>query len=122
MVTGRILVESRAPSPGISGPRMKRPLANAIVLIALTAVAFAQTHTTVRHYKERIDDTPPEIARAEDAIQKSDFTAAEPLLKKALEKDPNNFQAWFDLGFVLNHLGHSDESITAYPKSVASKP
>ena len=59
MVTGRILVESRAPSPGTSGPRMKRPLANAILLMALTAVALAQTHTTVRHYKERIDDTPP---------------------------------------------------------------
>ena len=64
MVTGRILVESRAPSPAASGPRMKRPLANAILLIALTSGAFAQTHTTVRHYKERIDDTPPVIAQA----------------------------------------------------------
>src|SRR3984957_14098574 len=122
MVTGRILVESRAPSPGASGPRMKRPLTNAVLLIPLTAVAFAQTHTTVRHYKERIDDQPPEIAQAEDAIQKNDFTAAETLLKKALDKDPNNYQAWFDLGFVLNRLNRSDESIAAYRKSVAAKP
>jgi Flp pilus assembly protein TadD len=122
MVTGRILVESRAPSPGASHPRMKRPLANAILLIALTAVAFAQTHTTVRHYKERIDDTPPEIAQAEDAIHKNDFTGAETLLKKAIEKDPKNYQAWFDLGFVLNRLGRVEDSIHAYRQSVAAKP
>ena len=124
MVTGRILMESRAPSPGASGPGMKRPLANAIflILIALTAVAFAQTHTTIRHYKERIDDTPPEIAQAEDAIQKSDFSGAETLLKKAIDKDPKNYQAWFDLGFALNRLGRVEDSIHAYRQSVAAKP
>lgn len=122
MVTGRILVECRAPLPGARGPRMKRPLANAILLIALTAAALAQTHTTVRHYKERIDDTPPEIAQAEDAIQKNDFTGAETLLKKAIDKDPKNYQAWFDLGFVLNRLGRVEESIHAYRQSVAAKP
>ncbi|MGO9075770.1 MAG: tetratricopeptide repeat protein, partial [Terriglobales bacterium] len=51
---------------------------------------------------------------------------AETLLKKALDKDPNNYQAWsyqawFDLGFVLNRLGRADESIAAYRKSVAAK-
>src|ERR1700675_201039 len=122
MVTGRILVESRAPSPAARGPRMKRPLANAILLIALTAAAIAQTHTTIRHYKERIDDTPPEIAQAEDAIQKNDFTAAETLLKKAIDKDPKNYQAWFDLGFVLNRLGRVEDSIHVYRQSVAAKP
>ena len=122
MVTGRILVESRAPSPGASGPRMKRPLANAILLIVLTTCTLAQTHTTIRHYKERIDDTPPEIAQAEDAIQKNDFTGAETLLKKAIDKDPKNYQAWFDLGFVLNRLGRVEDSIHAYRQSVAAKP
>jgi tetratricopeptide (TPR) repeat protein len=105
---------------------MKRTGTNTILLIVLTAWlavgALAQTHTTVRHYKERIDDTPPEIAQAEDAIQKNDFTGAETLLKKAIDKDPNNYQAWFDLGFVLNRLGRADESIAAYRKSVAAKP
>ncbi len=122
MATGRILVESRAPSSGASGPRMNHLFAGAILLIALTAVAVAQTHTTVRHYKERIDDTPPEIAQAEDAIQKNDFTAAETLLKKAIDKDPKNYQAWFDLGFVLNRLGRVEDSIHAYRQSVAAKP
>jgi Flp pilus assembly protein TadD len=101
---------------------MNRPVTNAILLIVLTACALAQTHTTVRHYKERIDDTPLEIAQAEDAIQKNDFTGAETLLKRAIDKDPNNYQAWFDLGFVLNRLARTDESIAAYRKSVATKP
>jgi tetratricopeptide (TPR) repeat protein len=129
MAISRILVGRRASAPGVlvwhnpqSGPRMKRPVTNAILLIVLTAVALAQTHTTVRHYKERIDDQPPEIAQAEDAIQKNDFTAAETLLKKAIAKDPNNYQAWFDLGFVLNRLARTDESIAAYRKSVSAKP
>jgi Flp pilus assembly protein TadD len=101
-----------------------RPATSATLLIVLIAfaAAFGQTHTTVRHYKERIDDTPPEIAQAEEAIQKNDFSGAETLLKKALEKDPKNYQAWFDLGFVLNHLDRTEESIHAYRQSVAAKP
>ena len=101
---------------------MKRTATKAILLIVLTTCALAQTHTTVRHRRERVDDTPPEIAQAEDAIQKNDFTGAETLLKKALDQDPNNYQAWFDLGFVLNRLARADESIAAYRKSVAAKP
>ncbi len=116
-------MERQASEPGSNdSPRMKRTLINAILLIIVTACAFAQTHTTVRHYKERIDDQPPEIAQAEDAIQKNDFAAAETLLKKALDKDPKNYQAWFDLGFALNALNRADESIAAYRKSVAAKP
>ena len=98
-----------------------------VLTIAFCSCLLAQTHTTVRHYKERVDDTPPEIAQAEDAIQKNDFTSAETLLKKALDKDTDSkqpwaYQAWFDLGFVLNRLNRTDESIAAYRKSVAAKP
>jgi Flp pilus assembly protein TadD len=96
-----------------------------IALGLLTTCIHAQVigqHTTVRHHKERIDNTPPEIAQAEDAIQKNDFAAAETLLKKAIDKDANNYQAWFDLGFVLNRVGRTEESIHAYRQSVAAKP
>jgi len=115
---------------------MKGVFANAIpvilILLAACSGGFAQTHTTIRHYKERIDDTPPEIAQAEDAIQKNDFASAEALLRKALDADtqkngpdsksPWLYQAWFDLGFALNGLHRTDESIAAYRKSVAAKP
>jgi tetratricopeptide (TPR) repeat protein len=39
-----------------------------------------------------------------------------------VERDPANYVAWFDLGFVENGLGKIDESISAYRKSVAAKP
>src|SRR5580658_2161197 len=118
--------DSPARRPNMQPTSMNRPLANAILLVTVAlgacAPALGQTHTTVRHYKERVDDQPPEIAEAEDAIQKNDFAGAESLLKKAIDKDPNNYQAWFDLGFVLNRLGRAEESIDAYRKSVAAKP
>ena len=103
---------------------MNHRVASVVLLGVLTACTALQSqdHVTVRHYKERIDDTPPEIAQAEDAIQKNDFSGAEKLLKKAIDKDPDNYQAWFDLGFVLNRLGRPEESISAYRRSVAAKP
>jgi Flp pilus assembly protein TadD len=116
---------------GLDFAGMKRSFSNAVlipiialVLCVLTCcnAAFSQDHATIRHHRERIDDTPPEIAQAEDAIQKGDFSGAETLLKKALDKDPKNYQAWFDLGFALNRLNRADESIAAYRKSVAAKP
>jgi Flp pilus assembly protein TadD len=103
---------------------IKQSLDSAILFSALVicVVAQTQTHTTIRHHREIIEDQPAEIAQAEDAIQKNDFAAAEPLLKKALERDPKNYLAWFDLGFVLNRLGRTDDSIHAYRQSVAAKP
>ena len=97
------------------------------VLLFACVCALSQTHTTIRHHKELVEDQPPEIAQAEDAIQKNDFTSAETLLKKAIATGPSNkeawtYQAWFDLGFVLNRLNRPEESIAAYRKSVAAKP
>jgi tetratricopeptide (TPR) repeat protein len=55
-------------------------------------------------------------------IQKQDYAGAEPLLRKVVADDPENYVAWFDLGFLQNALGKPDESIAAYRKSVAAKP
>ncbi len=103
--------------------------AAAVVVLSIMVIssAVAQTHTTVRHHREIVEDQPAEIAQAEDAIQKNDFAAAESLLNKAVARDPDNkeawsYQAWFDLGFVLNRLGRTDDSIAAYRKSVSAKP
>jgi tetratricopeptide (TPR) repeat protein len=64
----------------------------------------------------------PELEQAEASIQKRDYAAAEPLLHTVVEHDAANYEAWFDLGFVENELGKTDESIAAYRKSVAAKP
>src|SRR5581483_3462299 len=64
----------------------------------------------------------PELAKAEDLIQKRDFAQAESVLQKLLAGDPENYVGWFDLGFVENALDKRDDSIAAYRKSVAAKP
>jgi len=78
---------------------------------------------TIRHSKVPADDSqPPDLRQAEESIQKQDYAAAEGLLRKAIDRDPKNYVAYFDLGFVENVLGRMDESIAAYRKSVAAKP
>jgi tetratricopeptide (TPR) repeat protein len=77
------------------------------------------------HVQVPVEDSPtqaPEVTDAEAAIEKRDYAAAEPLLRKGVEKDSTSYVAWFDLGFVENALGKVDESIAAYRKSVVAKP
>jgi tetratricopeptide (TPR) repeat protein len=94
-------------------------------MFALTGSALAQTTgKTVRHHKVAVDDpsSPPELIQAESAIEKQDYATAEPLLRKVVAQDPDNYAAWFDLGFLCNALGKTEDSIAAYRKSVAAKP
>lgn len=77
-----------------------------------------QSHTTVRKHRVA-DDT---LVRAEAAMDKSDYTAAEPLLLEAAKSDSGNYRVWFDLGFVYTATGRQSEAIDAYRKSVAAKP
>ena len=97
----------------------------ALLALALPLHSAAQsTGQTVRHHKIAVEDSsfPPELTEAENDIEKKDYAAAEPLLKKVVTADSANFQAWFDLGFVDNAMGKTDEAIAAYRKSVAAKP
>jgi tetratricopeptide (TPR) repeat protein len=109
-------------------PGRWRPGLRVIVFITLFALAgSAQTQSTsktVRHHKVAVDDpsSPPELIQAETAIEKQDYSTAEPLLKKVVEQDPDSYAAWFDLGFLYNAMGKTDDSIAAYRKSVAAKP
>jgi Flp pilus assembly protein TadD len=67
------------------------------------------------------DQYPPELRQAEDALDKKDYAGAEKLLTTLTAKDPKNFRAWFDLGFLYNTQERTDDSIAAYRKAVAAK-
>jgi Tfp pilus assembly protein PilF len=85
----------------------------------------SSSRRSVHRIRVRDEDSPAqpaELTAAEAAIEKKDYSAAEPLLRKSVEHDPASYVAWFDLGFVENALGRVDDSITAYRKSVAAKP
>ena len=76
------------------------------------------------HHTIVAEEVPPspELTRAEELIQKQEYGAAEPLLRKVVDGDPANYVAWFDLGFTENALSKMEESIAAYRHSVAAKP
>jgi tetratricopeptide (TPR) repeat protein len=95
------------------------------LILVLLGTALAQdTGRTVRHHRVPVEDAalPPELSQAEAALEKNDLGTAEPLLKAVTTRDPSNYRAWFDLGFVYNAQGKVEESIAAYQKSVAAKP
>jgi tetratricopeptide (TPR) repeat protein len=106
--------------------RMGAGLSGLIVAVLLIPdPGLAQdTGRAVRHHRIAEADTsaPPELAQAEAAIEKKDYAGAKPLLQKVVANDPKNYQAWFDLGFVDNALGRTEDSIAAYRESVAAKP
>src|SRR5215475_14653988 len=114
------------PQLGMATNRQLRVWVWCGVLALSGALWAAQTSSskTVRHHKVPVEDSsqPPELTQAEAAIEKKDYATAEPLLKKVVAAHPENYQAWFDLGFLYNALGNADESIAAYRKSVSAKP
>lgn len=95
----------------------------AVGLCIFTGHAFPQsTGKTVRHHRVAEEQANPDLTQAVAAIQRKDFAAALPLLQKVVSTDGANYEAWFDLGFVNNALGKTEDSIAAYRKSVAAKP
>jgi tetratricopeptide (TPR) repeat protein len=73
---------------------------------------------TVKH----IGTSEEDFQKAVQAVQSKDFATAEPLLKKAAEDDPQNYQAWFYLGYVYNSTNRRDDAITAYKKAITIQP
>jgi len=81
------------------------------------------SHRAAHHTTVAEEEAPaPDLTKAEDLIQRKNYTEAEPLLHKVVDQDPTNYVAWFDLGFLENALGKTDDSIVAYRKSVEAKP
>jgi tetratricopeptide (TPR) repeat protein len=84
-----------------------------------------KAHRSDHHVQVEDDSSPSqpaELTQAESAIDTQNYAAAEPLLRKLVDRQPASYVGWFDLGFVENALGKLDESIAAYRKSVAAKP
>src|SRR3984885_11364885 len=80
-----------------------------------SAKAESSPHRSVHHIQVPIEDSqPPELTEAEASIEKKNYAAAEPLLRKLVERDPASYVGWFDLGFVENALGKVDDSIAAF--------
>ncbi len=102
-------------------------LAAGALLAAGIPFAHAQeSKPTVRHHQvaETVadDSSSPEVEQAETAMQHGDLATAETLLQKAVAAKPNDYRAWFDLGYVYNATQRTPDAIAAYRKAVAAKP
>lgn len=88
-------------------------------------IAGQNAGTTVRKRREVVAEdsfATTQVVRAEAAMAKQDYASAEKDLLDATVKDPKNYQAWFDLGFVYNATNRAPQAIDAYRKSVAANP
>jgi tetratricopeptide (TPR) repeat protein len=90
---------------------------------AQTGSTTLQSGSTIRHHKVAVEDPslPPELVQAEADVENKKYSDAEPLLKQVVDRDAKNYQAWFDLGFLYNATGRTDDAIAAYRKSVEAR-
>src|ERR1700682_3113731 len=102
---------------------------NRRLLIAVLAFTVLSRDLSAQSTRKRArrptvaeEDSSTLLTQAEAAIEKKDYPSAEPLLKRVTAKDPTNYLAWFDLGFVYSAMGKTDDSVAAYRKSVSAKP
>jgi len=111
---------------GITVPAASLRVALAAVLFMPICGRAQESKPTVRHHRveETVPDenATPEVEQAEAAMEKNDFAAAEALLQKAVAAKPDNYRAWFDLGYVYNATNRVPEATEAYRKAVAAKP
>jgi len=86
-------------------------------------VAQTSSQGTVRRHRvEEQDPIAAKLNRAEEAMGKQDYQSAEPILKEVVAERPDDYVAWYDLGFLYHAQDRADESIAAYKKSVQAKP
>src|SRR5580704_7858373 len=62
------------------------------------------------------------LAEGLKALDSNQPAVAEPLLRKAVEADPADIQAQFNLALVLGMEGKDSESIAGYRKTLELKP
>ena len=90
------------------------------VCVPLYASGQAQKGPRKRHEAPHATQSP--VQKAEAAIEKKDYSAAESLLNEEIGNHPKNYQAWFYLGYVFNATGRKPQAIDAYRKAVAIDP
>ena len=72
---------------------------------------------------EKAGGTPDEMQKSADAaLQRSDFTTAVDLLKRTLDQDAKQKDAWDDLGRAYAGLNQHDRAIEAFRKQIEIDP
>lgn len=98
----------------------------AIALLASLALPIlAQTrpsHKTHPQSTAEDDRAANALKEAESLLQKQQYQQAEEKLQAIVTQQPENPQAWFDLGFAQSHQGKTADAITSYKKATQLDP
>jgi tetratricopeptide (TPR) repeat protein len=68
------------------------------------------------------EQSSPELTKAEDAITKSDWKTAEPILDTWLAAHPTDARALFDAGYLADAQGRNDNAVVLYRKAIEANP
>ncbi|HEY9126276.1 MAG TPA: tetratricopeptide repeat protein [Acidobacteriaceae bacterium] len=68
------------------------------------------------------DSVSTEVARAEEAMTKSDWKTAEPILQSWIAGHPSDARALFDAGYSADAQGRTADAISLYQRAVAANP
>ena len=74
--------------------------AGALLATMLCVCAPAQESKPTRRKVRVVDESATGIREAEALMEKKDFAAAEQKLTTMTVANPNDYRAWFDLGYV----------------------
>ena len=94
------------------------------LILAMGLPTHAQTAQGKATKKRTTAPNPNAVAmqEAEQAMEARDFATAESKLKSVLAEHPENYRAWFDLGYVYHSTDRTPLAIDAYRKSVKAQP
>ncbi len=95
--------------------RLRHVLVAAMALLLLVAITAA---VTVR----RQDSAALHVLRAQQALEAGDLTAAEDMLTRAVQKDPESAQAHFYLGVLRAQQGRVTEAAAEWERAAALDP
>ncbi len=91
-------------------------------LACVGSIVAQESKPAVRHHRVAEDPAAAAVFRAEAAMDKNNYAAAESALKQAVELDSENYRAWYDFGVVYNATNRTADAISAYRKSIAVFP
>src|SRR5262249_55410596 len=82
------------------------------------ALASALLVPLVAHAGYKLPKDVREVDRAAAFIVRGEFTQAEPLLLKAIERSPNDPWAHYNLAVVYRNTGRYDEAVRRYTEAL----
>lgn len=108
----------RVEGPGHQPYPPAEAIERALRLLGLTPAGQAPT-PAMPQPSESADDL---VTRAKALVAQEEYAEAIPHLERATQREPGNFDAWFNLAYARGELGRWIEALAAIERALAIKP